>query len=217
MKLNLKRYGCKYFTLSSNIPVSREMDNIVLDWLAEVSYSIDENGAPNDAVFVSQFRTAGTVEQSIGRLQRLETNEERSYRFQLTNVVDEEQLPRSRFFRPVSFLIDAASGLFGPFTVLCQARYNYERSAGYTSKIPLPAPMVSPVQNAITRIDGYQLNHVEADDRRYQITLRHSEEEDFISHFIRSSFILELNRNAIREMRNKYSALSRSLVMQERE
>ena len=214
MKLNLERYNCKFLTLSSDIGVSVDMDREILDFLASVSYSNDDQGLPSDAVFVSQFKAAGTIEQAVGRLQRLETDEEVSYRLQITNFVDEEELRRPRVLKPVLFLIDAAADLFGPINVSCQARFDYGRSSGYSSRIPLPAPMVSPFRNAVTQIEGYQLSYLEADDKRYLISLRYSEEEDLVSHFIHSNFTFELNRNVIRGLRNKFTALSRSLVMQ---
>lgn len=214
MKLNLKRYNCKVFILSSDISVSSDMDREILDFLAKVSYVKDEEGIPNDAMFLSQFKAAGTIEQSLGRLQRLKTDEAVSYRLQITNFVDEEKLSRSRSFKPVLALIDAAADLFGPINILCQATFNYGSSVGYSSRIPLPAPMVSPFQNAITQIEGYQLSYVEPDQKRYVISLSYSEEEDLVFHSINSNFTLALNPNGIRGLRNKFTALSRSLVMQ---
>lgn len=214
MKLNLERYNCKVLTVSSDLKVSVDIDRQLLDFLAGVSHSDDEHGIPNNALFLSQFKTVETIEQSLGRLQRFKTDEEVRYHLQIGNTIDEQELSRPSSIKPVLSLIGAASALLGPINVRCYAEFDYDRAAGYSSRIPLPAPMVSPFQDTITQIEGYQLSYLEADDKRYSISLRYSDEENTISHIIRCNFTDRLNQGAIRGLRKHSTAISKSLIMQ---
>ena len=218
MNLNLKQNACKYFIVSSNIAVSEEIDRRVLDFMAEITSIRDEEGVPRDVFFLSRHRAVD--EQSVCRLRRSKTDEEEvSYSLFFANVVGQEELIRSTaLFKPVLYFVDAATDLFGPISVSCRAQFSYDHAAGYSSRIPIPAPMVSPVQNAVTKIENYRLSHQDVEGQEYSIALSYSEIEgaSLVSHQIRTATIIELNRHGIRGQRNKFTAISRGLVLQER-
>ena len=213
MNLNLPRFNCTYFRLNGEYPVSEDRDTGIQSLMTKTHCHYDDDGVPQVALFGSKFTTGGIVDRGEGALHRIGQGDNISCRLRITSERAIGELSRPpRDYRPVSDLIDSASELLGNINVRCHAIFEYARSDGYKSKVQWPIPLILPDGEGVTHIEGAEFSRRDGDDVEYRILVTNSEERDSLIHAIHFERTLELNRDSIRDLRNRSRSISTRLL-----
>ena len=213
MNLSLPRFNCTYFGLNGEYPVSEDRDTGIQSLMTKTHCDYDDDGVPRVALFASKFTTGGIVDRAEGALHRIGQGDNISCRLRITSERVISELPRPpQGFRSVSYLIDSVSELFGNINVRCQAVFEYARSDGYESKVPWPIPLIFPDGEGVTHIEGAEFSRRDGDDVQYRILVTNSEERDSLIHLINFERTLGLNRDSIRDLRDRSRSISTRLL-----
>ena len=213
MNLNLPKYNCTYLSLSGECEVSREADSRLQLAMAESHCHLYDDESPRIALFGSKFTTDGLVDKAEGVLHRQRHGDTVIYQLQITNERVTGELPRPpRSYRSVAFLVDAVTGLLPAFRTSCRARFIYDDSDEYRSKVPLPAPLIFPDEGGVTHIEGTEFSRRDNDGVVYKILVTNSEEENALIHIIQFERSIELSRNTIRDLRDTSRKISTRLL-----
>ena len=193
------------------------MDKEVQALMTKTSHRTYDDGSPQDAIFLSRYAVGDTQEESAGILFREKKNEDGiNCRVQVMNRGIEREPRRSRRrFKPVRLLLDSTSGLFGNLSVQCHAVFEYPASEGVKSKIAFPMPILLPDDDGITHIEGADFSRRTSDGIEYSVFITSSEEDGTLSHAVHFNTEIKLNRNSIRDQREKCRLISNRLLVQE--
>ena len=221
MRLNLPRYNCVHLAISSDVTVSPDKWAEV-QALVDQTQTHDVDGGQNSndsgqaALFGSRFTTGGIAHWSRAFLSK-EMNADAHMFTILINIgrAPPNLPPPPRGTKPMSFLIDATTHLFGFINVHCEVLFEYSLNQGYRSKITFPVPLMFQQQGGgITHIDSAQFSSRHGDDILYRLVVVNVESSDSFTHSINFEEILELNRNSIRRLLSRGRSISRQFLIQ---
>lgn len=216
MRLNLSRHNCVHFGISGEFTVSEKDDRAIQSFVAQTGTHshIRNDGKGSMALFGSRsqfgdvnLRVLGSITRSPG------PDEQRSIRLALTidRIRDRLERPPS-VFRPVSKLVDAASGLFGTIRVSCDAVFEYDQR--YVSKARFPSPMILQEGSAgITHIDGAQFSRRVDGETEYRISITVPDDGASFVHSVDFVTTVQLDRKAIHRLFERARSLSSELVI----
>ena len=125
MRLNLPKYNCVLFEISSEFTVSLDKDAEVRALISQ-THTHDPDGesseGPRVALFGSRTKARGVTHRVRGRLIRTPKPNELNLALLLSsNKASVSLRPPPRSFKPASYLVELASRLFGPIPLTCQA------------------------------------------------------------------------------------------------
>ena len=219
MRLNLSRYNCVHFSLSSDFTVDSDRDASIQSLMNQTATHTHEDiegiGQRLVASFGSRSRVAGITHQVRANLTRAEREDGLSYRLRvmINTASDNLSLP-PKGWRPVSQLVDSASHLFGTIGVSCDISFEYDRKRGYESRISFPIPLIlQEGAEGVTHIESAQFSRRGDDAVEYRVLISELQESDTVLHSIDFDTALELNRNSIRGLLDRAKSISTRLVV----
>ena len=210
MNLNLPKFNCVYFRLTGQCTVPEERDEQIMSLMSASHSHANADHSPWIALFGSKFTTAGVADKAEGTLHRTKEGNSITCRLDITyERADISLLRPPRDYKPMTALIDTASKPLGPIDLSCHAIFEYERSEGYVSKVPLPIPLVFPDSDGgATHIEGIEFSLRDDKAIQFRNLVSLSEERDTIMHVIHFETTLKLNRKSLRCMRDRSRSIS---------
>lgn len=210
MNLNLPKFNCLYFRLTGQCIVPEERDEQIRSLMSASHSHADADHSPRIALFGSKFTTAGIDDKAEGTLHRTKQGNSITCRLDITYERSASGLSRPpRDYKPMTALIETASKPLGPIDLSCHAIFEYERSEGYVSKVPLPIPLVFPDSDGgATHIEGIEFSLRDDKGVRFKNFVSLAEERDTIMHVIHFEATLKLNRKSLRYMRDRSRSIS---------
>ncbi len=176
------------------------------------------DASPRVALFGSKFTSGGVAEKAGGTLLRRNLGSVITYTIDISYEQTDSSLPRPpRDYKPLSTLIDGASERLGSFDLSCHAIFEYERSKGYQSKVPLPLPLVFPdPDGGATHIEGVEFSVRDDEGIQFRNLVTLAEDRNTITHIIHFETSSELSRKSLRYLRDRSRSIStRFLVVGE--
>lgn len=224
MRLNLPKYRCVRFELSSEFTVQANADagiQSIMDQTETFPHGhVDGDGNETRVAFFGSISKVGGVTHQIrGRLTREHSEHDPIYKILIaTSKASDELSPPPRKMRPVSRLIEAGARLFGSIQVKCDIVFVYDRTSGFRSSITFPIPLLLQGEpDGITHIETAQFSLRNKDEVGYRILVVDSEDSQSFSHLVSLESSLELSNKAIRELLDRASAISTKLTTQVQE
>ncbi len=217
MRLNLTRFHCVSFHLFSNFIVPSDKD-LEIDSLMNQTHTHDladeQEGDHKTSLFGSRSKIGELTYRVQGRLTKaahlsgleidLSVSSNRSFR-------DLSLPPKS--FRPVSLLVGASSGLFGPINVSFHATFEYDQQLGYKSKVSFPIPLVmQDAANGITHIESAEFSRRDNDELEYEVMVMSPADSSVFTHIVSLDSTMELSLPAIRRLLDKTRSISAKLL-----
>ena len=224
MKLNLPNYDCVRFVVeaSLNVPAEHEaaIRAIVGATLSNVHAPVsDDVDGLTVAVFGSKFVFGDVNYQATGTLSVAQRGPVNKADVLLITQKASDTLTRPpRTIKSVTALTEAAERLFDRGVVECNATFEYSLSKGYVSRIVFPIPLIRPARHGgITHIEKAEFSSRSDDAIEYRVFVSNDEEHDALEHAVHFAMESDLNRRSLRGLLGKASAISRQLLVQERE
>lgn len=217
MRLNLPKYNCVLFEISSEFTVSLETDADIRAIVGQTHThdpDEDDEGMPQIALFGSRTKARGVTHRVRGRLIRSPSPTELNIALLVSSIRASENLrPPPRSFRPVSHLIDSASKLFGPIPISCHAVFEYDRRQGYYSKASFPVPlMLLEKLDGITHLESATFSRRDTDSIEYQIEVDSLGDSELFIHLVNFDSTLELSLGSISWLVDRAHSISTQLV-----
>ncbi len=218
MRINLPNYHCTLFELTSEFSVSKDK-NAEIDAFMNVTLTDDSEHAEEDdariAYFGARTRNGGITHRVQGRLDKTLGSEELAIRLSILSTLASNELrPPPREFKPVSFLVDSATELFGPVAVSCNAVFNYDLQSGFVSAISLPMPLI--VQgggDGFTHLESIQLSRRIDDEVNYRVIVAINYETNLLLHSVDFDSTIEWSQRSVRDLFRKARSISRQLLI----
>ena len=183
--------------------------------MTKTRHRTHDDGSPQEAVFLSRFAVGEMKEESAGFLFRAKNEDGINCRIQVMNRgIEGDPQRHSRHFKPVRFLMDSTSGLFGNLNVQCTATFEYYLSDDVKSRIAFPMPIILPDDDGITHVEGADFSRRTSNGIEYSVFITSSEEDDTLSHVVHFNTEIKLNRDAIRGLRDRCRSISNRLLVQ---
>ena len=220
MRINLPNYNCRELDLESDFPVSKEVYSEIRQFMEQTSIHRHgpDDGYPEEmlvAVFGTAFRIDGTLYRARASL--LSTERENDVIVGLRISYDRAPVDFSRFPRRVrSFqvLVDAASRLFGPIDFICDALFEYGEESGYRTGLPLPIPILAPVDpGGITHVENAEFSRRNDSGIEYRIVVLNTDGSRGLVHAVHFETAGELTRTSIRQSLNRAHQISKRLLV----
>ena len=219
MRLNLPRYNCVHFSLSSEFTVSPDRDADIQTLMNQThTHGPVGNGERTQvAFFGSRSKVSGVTHMVVARLAKMPQDNALNYSLTITSDRASDTLSSPpKEIRPVSRLIQSASRLLGTINVSFDTTFEYDHAKGFRSKISFPIPlMVQEEAAGITHIESAEFSRRDNDDIEYKVLVSTPEGSDSFLHFVDFRSAIELNPNSIRGLLDRARAVSTRLVVQE--
>ncbi len=224
MRLDLPRYHCVLFQISSFFAIPAETDANVLE-LMDSTHSQeyeDEDGNATGrrlAVFGTRSRIRGVAHRIEGTLTRDEDPSGVAVGLSLrSSTLDEDIEPPPRSYAPVARLIDAAPRLFGRINVTCKALFQYDRDKGYRTAIPFPYPLMLPDPFfGVTHLESASFSRRGEDGIEHKVSVFPDEDANTFWHTVDLPWEMELDMNSLRALMGEVAFLSSQLLALPRE
>lgn len=221
MRLNLARHHCVAFRINSEFRVAADRDENVQALMdrttTRVHVHVGDDEESKNALFGSRYKSEEVTYQSLGLLSRIMSDGVGHYTLSITYNLASNELPRPpRRVRPVFLLLADAGHLFGELEVNCAARFEYDQTQGFRSKITFPVPLVLPEPSAgVTHIEGAEFSRRDDDGVQYRIQVGDLEDVDLVVHSVVFESTLELNPSSVRGLLEKARSISSRLLVRE--
>lgn len=217
MRLNLTRYHCVRFHLFSNFIVPSDRD-IEVESLMNQTHTHDltdeYEGDHKTSLFGSKSKIGEVTYRVQGRLTKAAhpSGLEIDLSVSSNRFFGDLSLP-PKSFRPVSLLVGASSGLFGPIGVNFRAVFEYDQQQGYKSKITFPIPLViQDSANGITHIESAEFSRRANDDVEYEVMVTSPSDSSSFTHTVSLDSTIELSLPSIRRLLDKTRSISTQLL-----
>ena len=219
MRLNLPNYHCRQFGLESEFGVSAT-NYAGIDQLMDLTSTHSHEPDAEDpegirvAFFGSRFTVGGTRYQSLANLSGAPRGDAVNVELRIvTNRAPSSSQRRPERIKPVNVLVDAASPLFGPIDVRCDALFEYEPSSGYRSGLRLPIPILAPVESGgVTHIENAEFSRRNDAGLEYRIVVLNSVTSELLVHSVHFESTIELSRSSIRRLLDDARLISNRLL-----
>ena len=195
-----------------------ERDSEVKSLMSATHSHQDRDGVPIASQYGSRFTSGGRTDKAEGHLRRRVEGGVIICRLEISYSRSLGDLPRPpRDYKPLSSLIGVESGPLGPISGICHVAFEYDLNQGYTSKVPLPVPLIFPDgSRGATHIEGYEFSRRDDDKVDFRITVTQPHERNVLMHVVHFETTLELNRRTLRGLRDRARSISAQfLVLQE--
>ena len=217
MRLNLPRYNCIHFGISGEFTVSKDSDTEIQSFVNQTATHTHEltDERRRVALFGSRSRFGDINHRVLGSISRRQGSDEvHSVRLSITIDRAPDELPRPpSSFRPVSNVIDAASRLFGPIKISCDALFEYDQ-LHYLSRASFPSAMIVQDGSAgITHIEGAQFSRRVNGEVEHRISVTPSEDGTSFAHSIDFETTVALDRKSMHRLFNRARSISRQLLI----
>ena len=216
MNLGLSRVHCNYLSVSGEAVVSVDVDEKIRAVMEATAYTVNSEGSWS-AMFSSSYSAGGRRERSQADVTRRELGDGARYWFRILNYVDDEGSGPGvrRGNRPVRLWVNSGLPLLGKAIVTCQADFLYQENDGFRSRIPFPLPVVLPEPDGITHTEAAEFSRRSDSGIEYTVIVRQGDEEGSIVHYVLFSVEVELNRQGIRNLRDRCRTISERLLVHE--
>ena len=217
MRLNLPRYSCVHFVLSSEFVVPEAKGLEVKSFIDESethTHYFDEEQA-STAVFASRARVGGIFHRIEGELSRLvKADGTNSIHLWIVSDRASDRLPRPPADRkPISNLISSSSKLFESIDFRCHAIFSYQEADGYESRVDLPIPLaIQDELSGITHIESPQFSRRVDDIIEYRIRI--TKETNSLVHFVNFDYAAPLTQKSIARLFARAHRISSKFVTQ---
>lgn len=217
MRLNLPKYNCVLFEISSDLTASLEKDADI-QILANRTHTHDlrdeREGGPLVALFGSKTKARGVTHRVRGRLIISPGPTELKLALLVSSTRASENLrPPPRSFRPVSKLVQFATKHLGAIPVSCHAVFEYDQRKGYRPKAYFPVPlMLVEKPDGITHLESATFSRRKSDGIDYQIAVDRHDDSELFTHIVSFDSTLELSPRTIASLVERAHSISEQLV-----
>ena len=217
MRLDLPRYSCTAFSVSSEFTVPAENDAAIQALMMETMNVGQQSDEHDVAVFGSRYTARGAVHQAQAILGRHFENNEAEYLLLIECEIAPDDLPRPPSeTRSITRLIDVSEDMFGELEIDCNATFVYDLQEGVHSRVSLPAPLLLTEQDnpgGMTHMESVRLS------RRVEGRITHSveiiplEDSSSVTHIVNYGIRSELNAKMVRRMLEMAESISSDLII----
>ncbi len=216
MRLDLPRYNCTAFSVSSEFTVSTEDDAAIQALMMETMNVSPQSDDHVVAVFGSRSTASGVVHQTQGLLARHHEEDKAEYLLMIECEVAPEELTRPpNEIRSVTRLIDVSTEMFGELEIDCNATFIHDLQDENQSRVTLPIPLLLAEQDdpiGMTHIESVRLSRRVEDRVTHSVEIIPSEDSSSVTHIVNYGIKSELSVTMLRHMLKLAGDMSLGLI-----